>query len=180
VRTISREEFSPWCNQHGLQVADREWVSYANGAQFSFTVKLQESPYKVVAFARSCFLFDENVPFEGAMIWFRDWGIWSREDEETFSQTIQMLRANLGEHRPLMDAPGHIFSSDEFVEARVFWTQPMIIGWDAILLPEKRDYFVFTSHDEVTAIVSSTLETHSRLIQEFKDWGPVEDGWYFH
>lgn len=126
------------------------------------------------------FQVDDDSPFEGAMIWYRERGIWNGVDEETFSQTIQMLRANLGEHRPLIDAPGHIFSSEEFIEARIFWTQPMIIGWDAILLPEKADYFVFTSHDEVTAIVSRTAETHSRLIQEFKDWNPVEDRWYFH
>lgn len=180
MKTISHSEFRLWCNQHGLQVAEREWLSYANGPQLSFTVKLQDSPYKVVAFASSCFQVDDNAPFEGAMIWYRDWGIWNRVDEETFAQTIQMLRAELGERRPLIDAPGHIFLNEEHVAARIFWTQPMLIGWDAILLPDKRDYFVFTSHDQVTAIVSRTSETHSRLIQEFKDWNPIEDGWYFN
>ena len=180
MRAISRSEFKLWCNQHGFEVAEREWLSYANQPRLSFTVKLQDAPYKVVAFARSCFGVDNESPFEGAMIWFRDWGIWNLVDEETFNQTIQLLRTDLGERRPLIDAPGHIFSSEEYVAARILWTQPMVIGWDAILLPEGRDYFVFTSHDEVTAIVSRTSETHSRLIQEFKDWNPVEDGWYFH
>lgn len=84
MRAISRSEFDSWCKEHGLEPIDREWPIYANGTRLSFTVKLQESPYRVIAFARSCFRVDEEVPFDGAMIWFRDWDIWNREDEETF------------------------------------------------------------------------------------------------
>jgi hypothetical protein len=113
------------------------------------------------------------------MIWYREWGIWNKEDEETFSQTVLRLRAAMGEHRPLIDAPGHILTSEEYVDARALWAQPVLIGWDAILFPEKRDYFAFNSHDEVISIISGTEDAHSRLIEEFKEWKPSEDGWYF-
>ena len=90
------------------------------------------------------------------------------------------MREALGEMRPLIEAPGHVFSPNEFADARAFWTLPIIFGWDAILFPEQSDYFVFSSHDEVICFVSRTNEAHSRLLEEFKDWGPEDDGWYFH
>lgn len=113
------------------------------------------------------------------MVWFRDWGIWNELDEETGNLTLQRLRAAHGETRPLMETPGHLFSSNEFAEARAFWTLPMTFGWDAILFPEQNDFFVFNSHDEVISFVSRTKETHSRLMKEFKDWEPEESDWYF-
>jgi len=180
MRSIGKLDFNAWCGDHGLEVCDREWPRYANGGRFNFTLKLPGEPYRAVALARSCFLVHDEDSFHGAMVWFRDWGIWDNVDEETFEQTLRRLRADLGERRSLRDVPGHIFSSDEYVDARVMWTQPVLIGWDAILVPEKRDYFVFNSHDEVISFVSRTSETHTRLVEEFKDWGPEEDNWYFH
>jgi hypothetical protein len=51
------------------------------------------------------------------------------------------MRAGLGEKRELIETPGHIFSEEEFVDARAFWTWPMFLG-DALLFPLKSDYFV--------------------------------------
>lgn len=101
-------------------------------------------------------------------------------DEETCMFVVQRLRGAHGETRPLIETPGHSFTSGEFAEARAFWTLPMIFGWDAILFPEQNDYFVFNSHDEVISFVSRTKETHSQLIEDFKDWDPEESDWYFH
>ena len=94
--------------------------------------------------------------------------------------TLQRLRGAHGEARPLIEAPGHIFTGSEFADARAFWTLPMIFGWDAILFPEENEYFVLNSHDEVVSFVSRSKETHSLLIEELKDWNPEESDWYFH
>ena len=100
-------------------------------------------------------------------------------DEETGMRVIQHLRAAFGETRPLIETPGHVFSVDEFVDARAFWTLPIIFGWDAMLFPESSDYFVFNSHDEFISLVCRTKETYSRLLDEFKDWNPEESDCYF-
>ena len=92
-------------------------------------------------------------------------------------RTVLRMREALGETRPLIEVPGHVFSPDEFADARAFWTVPIVFGWDAILVPEKSDYFVFNSHDEVICFVSRTEETHLRLLEEFKDWKPDEGDW---
>ena len=113
------------------------------------------------------------------MIWFRDWGIWNEADEEMGARLISQMRAYLGESRELMEAPGHIFADAEFLDARAFWTLPMILGWDAILFPAKSDYFVFNSHDEVICFVAREKQLHADLLEELKDWEPQESEWYF-
>jgi hypothetical protein len=180
MRTINRIEFPEWCQERDLALVDREWPNYREAERQAFLIKLPDKPYRAVALARLCFPSSYEAPFQGAMIWFRDWGIWNALDEETGDFILQRLRAAHGETRPLIEAPGHIFGAHEFADARAFWTLPMIFGWDAILFPEQNDYFVFNSHDEVISFVSRTKETHSRLMKEFKDWEPEESDWYFH
>jgi hypothetical protein len=180
MRILGRPEFAKWCSERGFDSSGREWPFYRSAERYSFLIKLPTSPYKAVALARTCFPFNDQRTFRGAVVWFREWGIWNEMDEDTGMRIVQRLRDAFGVSLPLMDAPGHIFTGDEFADARAFWTLPLIFGWDAILFPVEADYFVFNSHDEVTAFVSRTRETHSRLLQDFKDWGPLEDGWYFH
>src|SRR5712664_1905238 len=144
MRTLTREDFGEWCKARGLESVDREWPYYRDADHHSFLVKLPDCPSRVLALARWCFPSNKGPSFEGAMVWLRDWGIWNEGDEEMGMRVIGQMRAALVESRELTEAPGHIFSEKEFVDARAFWTLPMILGWDAILFPEKRDYFVFS------------------------------------
>jgi hypothetical protein len=179
MRTIGRAEFGVWCNEHGLEMADREWPTYRGDGHHSIVLKLPSPPYKSVALARICFPNAFQEPFQGAMVWFRDWGIWNEADEETAMYVIERLRQAEAEKRPLMEAPGHIFSREEFLSARAFWAWPIIVGWDAFLIPEVGNYFVFNSHDEIICFVARTEETYKALLNEFKNWQPEESDWYF-
>src|SRR5438128_7429088 len=67
--------------------------------------------------------------FSRAMIWFREWGIGTEVDEETGMRATLRMREALGETRSLMEASGHVFSPDEFADARAFWTLAIIFGW---------------------------------------------------
>src|SRR5262245_53093469 len=180
MRTLKKTEFPGWCREKGIESGEREWPHYSDAQPRSFLIKLPDSAARTVALARMCFPFGDGVTFQGAMIWFREWGIWSEMDEETGLQAVKRLRGALGETTSLADAPGHVFANDEVADARAFWTLPVIFGWDAILFPHEGDYFAFNSHDEVVCFVSRTNEVHNRLLREFSDWKPEEDGWYFH
>jgi hypothetical protein len=177
--TITRSDFSNWCTKRGLDVVDREWPRYRDAGRHSFLLKLPELPYRSVALARMCFPGTYDESFRGAMVWIREWGIWAEIDEATAMYVIEQLRAAHGRTEPLIESPGHVFSHSEFVDARAFWTWPMIVGWDAILFPEAADYFVFNSHDEVVCFVARTKEKYGLLLNEFKDWKPEETEWYF-
>ena len=180
MRTLTREDFSEWCKARGLVSVDREWPYYRGAGHHSFLVKLPDRPSRVLALARWCFPGSDRGPsFDGAMVWLRDWGIWTEVDEEMGMRVMSQMRAGLGESRELSEAPGHIFSEKEFVDARAFWTLPMIFGWDAILFPDKSDYFVFTSHDEVVCFVARERQTYADLLEQLKTWEPEESAWYF-
>lgn len=155
------------------------WPYYQRTGRYSFILELPKQSSRVVALARSCFPFGEEEAFLGATVWFRDWGIWNELDEEVGLRIAVQMRAALGETRSLLDVPGHVFASSEFVDARAFWTLPMIFGWDAILFPEREDYFVFTSHDEFVCLISQSEERHAALPKVFKDGEPKVNDWYF-
>jgi len=56
---------------------------------------------------------------------------------------------------------------------------PMLFGWDAFLVPERWDYFVFVSHDGVAEVVSRVAEKAQELRERVRDWNPQDDtSWY--
>jgi hypothetical protein len=180
MKTLTRKDFAEWCENRGLESVGREWPYYRDANHHSFLVKLPDRSSRLLALARWCFpCSNDGRSFQGSMIWLRDWGIWSEPDEEMGMRIITQMRRALGENRQLGEAPGHIFSEQEFVDARAFWTLPMILGWDAILFPEKGDYFVFNSHDEVMCFVAREKQLYTDLLGELKDWQPEESEWYF-
>ncbi len=169
-----------WCRARGLESLDREWPYYRGADHHSFLVRLPNRSSRVLALARWCFpSSDYDNSFQGAMIWFRDWGIWNEADEKMGARVIGQMRGDLGESRELMEVPGHIFSENEFLDARAFWTWPMILGWDAILFPEKSDYFVFNCHDEVVCFVAREKRLYADLLERLRNWEPEESEWYF-
>lgn len=180
MKALTRKDFTEWCDKRGLESVDREWPYYRDSDHHSFLVKLPDRPSQVLALARWCFPdSNEGRSFQGAMIWLRDWGIWNEPDEEMGTRIIGQMRGALGENRELAEAPGHIFSEQEFVDARAFWTLPMVLGWDAMLFPDKADYFVFSSHDEVVCFVVRERRRYVELLEQMKTWKPEESAWYF-
>ena len=180
MKTLNQLEFSQWCDWRGMELDEHRWLRFRVEDKLTFLVKLPKGPpYQAVALARWCFPFTQKEPFPGAVVYFREWGIWTDLDEETGMCAIRRMRAAYGEGRELSEAPAQVFSEAEFPDARAFWTLPIILGWDAFLILENSDYFVFNSHDEVICLVSRTQETHSRLMKEFEEWEPEESDWYF-
>jgi hypothetical protein len=180
MKAISREDFAEWFKVRGLEFLDSGRPVYRGLAQHGFLIKLPDSPSRILALARCCFPgADYDVSFQGATVWFRDWGIWNEGDEKMGMRVVTRMRAGLGENRELIETPGHIFSEEEFVDARAFWTWPMFLGWDALVFPRKSDYFVFTSHDEFVCVIAKEREVYVELLERFSVWQPQESSWYF-
>jgi hypothetical protein len=180
MKTLTRKDFAEWCKSRGLESGDRERPYYRDADHHSFLIKLPDRSSRVLALATWCFPFsNHDDSFQGALVWVRQWGIWTEAVEEMGMRVISQMRAGFGESRELAVAPGHIFSDKEFIDARAFWTWPMILGWDAILFPDKHDYFVFNSHDEVVCFVARGRQTYTDLLEQLKAWEPEENAWYF-
>jgi hypothetical protein len=90
------------------------------------------------------------------------------------------MRRSYGETRPMAEAPGLLFDTRELVDLQVCLIQPLLVGWDAFLVPESGDYIVATSHDETTCVLGRTPQIHARILAELQTWNPREDReWYF-
>ena len=75
--------------------------------------------------------------------------------------------------------PGHTFGSEELFEMHSYFVVPLLFGWDAFLVPEGKDYFLFVSHDGVVGVVSRSRETHDELYKRVGHWKPKEEEhWY--
>ena len=87
-------------------------------------------------------------PFEGkkTIVWVDDWGVWpSGEHQHMFYR----FRQSYGEARLLIEAPVHIFGSDETEDALSVFCFCILFLWDCyVVCPETKD-IVFISHDEV-------------------------------
>lgn len=121
----------------------------------------------------------EEVPFTGALLWIREWGIWGDHAEKTGAIIIEKMRLAKGESEPLFQRPGHLFEREELFEMHSYFVLPLLWGWDAFLVPKNKDYFVFVSHDEVVEIVCRTPATFELLQKRLANWKPeVDEHWY--
>jgi len=93
---------------------------------------------------------------------------------------MEAIRRIHGDTSSLDDAPAYLFDEGELIDLQVCFIQPLLIGWDAFLIPKSGDYVVATSHDETTCVFGRTAHIHETLRAELQPWNPREDQeWYF-
>lgn len=107
--------------------------------------------------------------FRGASLWLTTWGVWNPQDEAIGYRIVEAMNRAAGQPRSFETAPGHIFRSDELVEAIGMLMQPMIIGWDAWYLPQwsfgVEEFFLHVSHDGFVTVVTRTAEFHQKVFR---------------
>lgn len=102
------------------------------------------------------FLASHLEPFEECLLWVTESGVWpSSENLHLFYR----LRESYGEHRPLADAPGHLFLQHEKADLTTFVAMALLSGWDFYLLPTPIYAAAFVSHDEFADLYASDQET---------------------
>jgi hypothetical protein len=90
--------------------------------------------------------------FEAALFWLSDWPFYKADE----MAIISGLRRAHGEHRKLLDAPGHLFASGEREELTGWVSLMMSFGWDGHLFPFPfRGSMFQTSHEDFVWVVAS-------------------------
>ena len=111
--------------------------------------------------------------FEGAMIWFTAWNIWTSEDEAPGYRIVEAMNRSGGQPASFEAAPGHLFRADELPDAIAMILQPMIFGWDAYYLPRwafgTDEFFLHISHDSFVSVVTRTTAFHDRVVGLLKE-----------
>ncbi|HTV58668.1 MAG TPA: hypothetical protein VMJ93_07330 [Verrucomicrobiae bacterium] len=179
MKSLRKEEASAWCQQKSIAVTKDEYL-YFSGSRHCLAIELPDKPYELVALANALLPYSETVPFRGALLWIRQWGVWNELVERAGFRIMEVMRSVHGDARRLEEAPGYLFDAQELVDLQVCLIQPLLIGWDAFMVPESGDYVVATSHDETTCVLARTPQIYQSMRAELQPWNPREDQeWYF-
>lgn len=114
----------------------------------------------------------EEWDFRGALIWFREWGMWNQQDEGIGYRVIDRMNIAAGQPMSFEVARGHQFRADELTDAIGTLMQPMIFGWDSFYLPQwsygTGEFFLFVSHDSFVCVVTRTKIFHDRIFEQLQ------------
>lgn len=180
MKTLDRKEVLAWCQNRSVNVTDDGYLFFDTRERRCIAIELPEKPYKLVYLANALLPYTESDPFQGALLWIRQWGVWNEWVERVGLRVIEVMRLIRGDTKSLQEAPGYLFEAQELLDLAVCFLQPLLIGWDAFLVPESADYIVATSHDETTFVLTRTVEIHQRMLARLQSWNPREDPeWYF-
>lgn len=180
MKALRKEEVLTWCQHRSVKVTNDDYLYFDGHERRCIAIELPEKPYQLVALANDLLPYTQSVPFQGALLWIRQWGVWNELVERVGFKVMEVMRRVHGETKPLEEAPGLLFDSKELVDLQTCFIQPLLVGWDAFLVPESGDYIVATSHDETTCVLGRTQQTHERILAELQPWNPREDReWYF-
>jgi hypothetical protein len=115
----------------------------------------------------------EDQHFDGAMIWFRNWGVWNLFDEGIGYRIVEKLNVGAGQPKSFEVAPGHRFRADELSDAIGMLLQPMIFAWDSYYLPiwsyGTGEFFLHVSHHSTVSIVTRTKAFHDRVFNQLEE-----------
>lgn len=88
---------------------------------------------------------NERAGASSTLVWFTEWGVWpSSERRHIFDR----FRASYGEHRRLIDVPGHLLSVEERDELLSLVTLGVLFLWDVYVVADNAPFVLHYSHDE--------------------------------
>jgi len=149
------------CGEHGPFFAHPE----ADSILLQYPSKLEQFPFFASLLAR---LGYDEEHFDGARLWFKEWGVWNPREEGIGYQLVESLNCAAGQPASFEAAPGHLFRADEFTAAVAMLMQPMLFGWDAYYVPQwsygVEEYFVEVSHDSVVYVFTRTKAFHANAL----------------
>lgn len=174
MKGLTIEQVHLWCRTRSVAVSSDNYVYFEESRQ-CIAVQMPQKPYELVALTNELLPYTVDIPFQGALLWLREWGIWSDLVERAGFRVMEMIRRASGDLRRPELAPGYLFDAKELIDLEVGLLQPMLIGWDAFMVPESAHYIVATSHDETTCVLSRTPQVHDSLFESLKPWSPREN-----
>jgi hypothetical protein len=185
VQLLTADEAARWCGERGIPVTKTGALSTLNHSgpeQHRFRAAIDVAPSQLLAMAHSILLQDLAQPaeddFAGALVWLREWDIWSESVERAGLRLADLTRAAFaGTSRPLAQAPAQLFDPREFVDAQIATTLPFLFQWDAYVVPVSGRCFTLVSHDGYLMFSASNASILKRAYRRFEavNWHPEPD-----
>lgn len=180
MRVLSAEEVADWLQGFENLGTPTDYV-HADKAGLFFThpeascidleypPKLEQLPFFAHLLATIGY---EDQHFDGALLWFREWGVWNSFDEGIGYRIVERMNAAAGQPKSFEAAPGHRFRADELPDAIGMLLQPIVFGWDCYYLPSwsygTGQFFLHVSHDSFVSIVTRTKLFYESVFEQLE------------
>ena len=169
MRFLTYPESAEWCSQRGYPTRQ----VHINGGP---EPDIQAHEFHRVEFALPTtaarrvwltrFLYGLVDPSPELLIWVGDWAVWpDRQHMPLFSR----FRQAFGEHRPLIEAPGHLVAPTEIDDGVSILTTSLLFLWDCHILTTSGRDVVFVSHDEFGWFGSRDVSVAGSVGQQLRD-----------
>src|SRR5262245_57552494 len=140
MRALRKEEVRSWCERQSVKITGNDYLYFDSSERHCIAIELPEKPYQLVALANALLPYSGSSQFQGALLWIRQWGVWNDLVEGTGFRVLELMRLTHGETKSLEEAPGLLFDAQELTDLQVCLVQPLLIGWDAFLVPKDGEY----------------------------------------
>ena len=169
VQCLTYKECAAWCREHDYPVVD----SGHNGRPSpmvrehfqSIPVAYPQDSGKKVELSRAVIQWMSS---SGALLlWLDEWAVWPSSQHMPL---FMRFRAALGEQRPLIEAPGHLFSHEELDDAVSVLATSMLFFWDCHVFAEGPSQAFFCSHDEWNTFMLPEGADSSGVETAFANW----------
>ena len=162
----------------GIRIDEAGHLFYDELEANCMTLAYPATPLRVTYYACLASMLGidaDEAQFGGGLLWIRSWNIGSPHLEKSGWKIVEGMRMGYGELRPLGEANGHWFRSDEITDLAAFLVPCFVYGWDAYVVPAGSDCFAFISHDGFWCAVTRNVAIHAKLLEDFKDLTPRVD-----
>ena len=179
MKFMDNQEVQKWIRDRGISLTSDGYPYYNLEQLHCLSIKLDiRRPENLIGLASRLVLMAHDYEFHGALLWVTMRGAWADYSEKTGAKMIELMRRGGGEASEVEGRPGHLFGSAEYYELQSYLLLPLLFGWDAFVIPEGEDYFVFVNHDSVVGVVSKTAKVQESRRKYLASWQPVEADWY--
>jgi hypothetical protein len=163
-------ECARWSAAHGYPVVEPDGHGRAGPAVPKDFRELRlgypKDSGRKVALART--VISALLRTEG-LLWVGDWGVWPSSEHMPL---FMRFRAALGEHRPLIQAPGHVVTAVEPDDAISVLAMSLFFFWDCHLLTAEPGPLFVCSHDEWASIFLPAGHDADKMGDRFSSWEP--------
>jgi hypothetical protein len=175
MRVLTNDEAQEWCSERGLVLDSYSGVESPE-LPHNFECRGIKPKYCPLWTDRRCLrvLIEGKTAvaealirhlvgdqaYDGAVVWATDWPLY-RPDEMA---VMMRFRRSIGESRPLIEAPCHLFASNELDDCVGCFNLCIHFLWDAFLFVPSSGLVAYNSHDGILYISFLSEQGRSLLI----------------
>lgn len=141
MQALSASEATEWCQRHGALLGPGGFPK-PRGTCEAFTIP-SDAGRRVALVAEHLHGFMRSGQ---TLVWFNDWAVWPSGQR---MHIFERFLASYGQQRPLIEAPGFLFSEKEYEDLVSFATLGVLFLWDVHVIATNARRLLFYSHDEV-------------------------------